>query len=372
MGLFDFLKNTKSQPTTIKSGEERISKIVKEIAKCYSDFFTDMARPLYECIDRNARAIRIGSEIPMMAYFDFENFSNLLFNNMKLEIKDKNSIFLQEQSTFYVLFSDRYLFSKLGNEGRNQVMDVLECAYLNTMMNYTNHNEAAWHMYKEHILVREKETSQYESMDRFFTVYQSNLIHMLGLDKDYISVRFLLDQIINAGTMMFALKMLSTLEVAILISKEEKLAASNSQSVATVMEIRRDGLFIAYNNGTVLDTKTNLMWAAKDNGANINWADAKKYCENYRGGGYADWRMPTAEELIGLYDANKSRPLACNKAYSIHVATDLIDITCFNPWTSETTNTLAASITYHDGIKRNNYLQTSTGGFRALPVRSGK
>ena len=31
-------------------------------------------------------------------------------------------------------------------------------------------------------------------------------------------------------------------------------------------EKARDGRFIAYDNGTVLDTRTNLMWAARDNG----------------------------------------------------------------------------------------------------------
>jgi uncharacterized caspase-like protein len=65
--------------------------------------------------------------------------------------------------------------------------------------------------------------------------------------------------------------------------------------LSTANEIRRDGRFIAYDNGTVMDTLTNLMWAAKDNGSDINWTDAKSYCENYRGGGYADWRMPTLD-----------------------------------------------------------------------------
>jgi hypothetical protein len=45
-----------------------------------------------------------------------------------------------------------------------------------------------------------------------------------------------------------------------------------------------EGRFIAHHNGTVLDTKTNLMWAAKDNGSNINLTDAKSYCEKYQGG----------------------------------------------------------------------------------------
>ena len=109
--------------------------------------------------------------------------------------------------------------------------------------------------------------------------------------------------------------------------------ATNSFSAA---ERARDGRFIAYNNGTVLDTSTNLMWAAKDNGEDITWQPAKSYCENYHGGGYTNWRMPTQNELAGLYDANKSRPAACNRSHEIHVATELIDITCLNTWTSET------------------------------------
>jgi hypothetical protein len=39
-------------------------------------------------------------------------------------------------------------------------------------------------------------------------------------------------------------------------------------------EIGRDVRFIAYDDGTVLDTRTGLMWAAQDNGRNIEWADA--------------------------------------------------------------------------------------------------
>ncbi len=47
-----------------------------------------------------------------------------------------------------------------------------------------------------------------------------------------------------------------------IVGKRAFLSAAN--------EIKRDGRFIAYDNGTVLDTSTNLMWAAKDNGEDIN------------------------------------------------------------------------------------------------------
>ena len=98
-------------------------------------------------------------------------------------------------------------------------------------------------------------------------------------------------------------------------------------------EKARDGRFIAYDNETVLDTMTNLMWADRDNVSSIHWYDAKSYCENYRGGGYTDWRMPTVEELGTLYVERQFRYPACgHHDLSISVATKLIDITCFGLW----------------------------------------
>jgi Protein of unknown function (DUF1566) len=144
---------------------------------------------------------------------------------------------------------------------------------------------------------------------------------------------------------------------------------------AAAGEKARDGRFIAYNNGTVLDTKTNLMWAAKDNGSDIKWADAKLYCENYRGGGYTDWRMPTQDELAGLYDASKSRLPENRGSVSIHVATKLIDITGFAVCASLTIGGGTAYFNFrkgkpfeYAGMRR----QAEQDYIRALPVRSGK
>jgi uncharacterized caspase-like protein len=77
-------------------------------------------------------------------------------------------------------------------------------------------------------------------------------------------------------------------------------AMSKRPATPMVSEIGRDERFIAYSDGTVLDTLTNLMWAARDNGYNTNWKTAKSYCESYRGGGYTDWRMPTMAEMLKL------------------------------------------------------------------------
>jgi len=140
-------------------------------------------------------------------------------------------------------------------------------------------------------------------------------------------------------------------------------------SQPTTWEAGRDGRFIAYSNLTVLDTKTNLMWAMKDNGYNINWGDAKSYCENYRGGGYTDWRMPTQDELAGLYDAAKTNKSVCG--YDVHL-TALIRLTCTWVWASDTRDSDAA-LFYFVGGTRHWILQSDCHYYlRALPVRSGK
>ena len=137
---------------------------------------------------------------------------------------------------------------------------------------------------------------------------------------------------------------------------------------ASVTTVETAGNIIAYNNGTVLDTRTNLMWAARDNGSDINWANAKSYCENYRGGGYTDWRMPTQDELAGLYDAAKTYKSDCG--YDVHL-TELIRLTCGATWASETRGSDATYFYFSSGV-RALYYQSYSCGYRALPVRSGK
>ena len=135
-----------------------------------------------------------------------------------------------------------------------------------------------------------------------------------------------------------------------------------------VLFAKRAGQFVAYDNGTVKDTMTGLMWASKDNGENIDWKDAKRYCENYRGGGYTDWRMPTIDELAGLYDENESYQ-AKQRIYDVHL-TKLIQLTACCPWASETRGFEAAVFGFYDGGRGwFNQLYSSDG--RALPVRGG-
>lgn len=158
-------------------------------------------------------------------------------------------------------------------------------------------------------------------------------------------------------------------------AERQQLAMAKRPPVLEVKEIKRDGRFIAYDNGTVLDTRTNLMWAASDNGRHIDWDHAKSYCENYRGGGYQGWRMPGLNELESLYDPNKVRKVACNK--DLRFATDFINMTCVWVWASETNHPSAAYFTFSKGLFGGGVRDWANkkaihGNIRALPVRSVK
>ena len=150
-----------------------------------------------------------------------------------------------------------------------------------------------------------------------------------------------------------------------------KLEYKMERAEASVL--KKDGRFIAYVDGTVLDTSTNLMWAAKDNGNRIDWANAQSYCENYRGGGYTDWRMPTGHELAGLYDAGNTYKSECRYIFGttmdIHATTGLIHIACNHVWASETRGSDVAIFHFDSG--GTGWHPPSYGGY-ALPVRTAK
>ncbi|MGA3346733.1 MAG: ankyrin repeat domain-containing protein [Terracidiphilus sp.] len=116
-----------------------------------------------------------------------------------------------------------------------------------------------------------------------------------------------------------------------------------------------DGQFNLMDDGTVVDTKTNLMWMGRDNGAALSWPDAKKYATDYRGAGYSDWRLPTLAELSALYDKSKTRKIFCPSAVDdlgaaadeVHLTTT-IHLTCTRVWTADERRDKPGSATVFD------------------------
>jgi hypothetical protein len=112
------------------------------------------------------------------------------------------------------------------------------------------------------------------------------------------------------------------------------------------------------------------MWAAKDNGSAISWMDAKSYCQNYRAGGFKNWRMPTQAELIGLYEdeiKTYDNPVKRPNQYNL---TTLITLTDCCPWASNVTGSNAPRLNFTNRSWRVTPMASGKG--RALPVRSVK
>ncbi len=95
--------------------------------------------------------------------------------------------------------------------------------------------------------------------------------------------------------------------------------------------------FVTYNDGTVLDEETGLMWAAADNGQSLTWSAAREYCRSYTGGGHNDWRLPKKTELAALYEAGIKKDEG-----AITIRDSLV-------WAAETNDTKGASCSFTVG-----------------------
>jgi len=80
--------------------------------------------------------------------------------------------------------------------------------------------------------------------------------------------------------------------------------------------------------GVWVDPSTGLMWAAKDNGKDVSWRGAMKYCHSLRLDGYSDWRLANMAELQGIYDktleaSGLAGPPKNTEAFTWHVKGNL-------------------------------------------------
>lgn len=95
-----------------------------------------------------------------------------------------------------------------------------------------------------------------------------------------------------------------------------------------------NGRFIGPGDGTLLDTRHNLMWASSDNLEDINYEQAKAYVAAFNAGGFNDWRLPTVDDLMTLYRSGPGYQQVNNRQHMVDVTKFLLLTSCC-PWTSE-------------------------------------
>jgi hypothetical protein len=87
--------------------------------------------------------------------------------------------------------------------------------------------------------------------------------------------------------------------------------------MATVVAERQEGAqltgsYVDHGDGTIVDTRTNLMWAKADSyselGRCLNWNESEAYVLGLAIGRHRDWRLPTVQELESLIEPSKRHP----------------------------------------------------------------
>jgi type II secretion system protein G len=122
--------------------------------------------------------------------------------------------------------------------------------------------------------------------------------------------------------------------------------------------IARDGIYVAYANGIVKDTKTGLEWKVGPD-KDTNWNEARSWVEslNLDGGG---WKMPTMDELEGLF----------KKTTGWRNMTPLLKTNALAVWSSETEGSSKAKYFYFDTGSRFWAFHRNSLNLRAFAVRS--
>jgi len=79
-------------------------------------------------------------------------------------------------------------------------------------------------------------------------------------------------------------------------SAEQKEIGVHLQPLHKASVVVAEKGFVDNGDGTVTDTKRKIMWQKGDNGKEVTFEEAQKYCMTLRVGGYTDWRLPSPDE----------------------------------------------------------------------------
>ena len=142
--------------------------------------------------------------------------------------------------------------------------------------------------------------------------------------------------------------------------------------IGGAMEAVAQERFIDNGDGTVTDTRMNLMWAQTDNKDDIFWENATNWIKtefpNQIGTRYNDWRLPTIAELKSLYsEAPDYDGYDTTCGHRVKMVPE-ISISCLLVWSSDSALGLPLAFNFYLGNPFTVDL-TEKNGCRVLPVR---
>ena len=138
--------------------------------------------------------------------------------------------------------------------------------------------------------------------------------------------------------------------------------------------------FIDNGDGTLTETRSNLMWAKADSYADLgkclNWYDSVHYAKKLRTGGYENWRLPSMKELGWIVDGTKENVKAWdnNPGFPLYLDEKFADGAAYWYWAEDHSDTdlnqcCALSIYFVTGITNiRRFIYCENGGVR--PVRN--
>ena len=127
--------------------------------------------------------------------------------------------------------------------------------------------------------------------------------------------------------------------------------------------------FVDNGDGTITDTRTNLMWSkATLSDACVTQHKAAEICAGLDLAGHKDWRLPTVEELFPLADRTRQNPAIDTEAFP-DTQSDWYWTSTIAAWSSD----LAWYVSFDYGISNNYHRGYSYAFVRAVrAVPSGQ
>ncbi len=122
----------------------------------------------------------------------------------------------------------------------------------------------------------------------------------------------------------------------------------------------------ASNGPTWTDPATGLTWTRKDSASDVTWQLAVNFCRNLSVDGYSGWRLPTIDQLAGIYDPAQQTTI---QKGTVHIKGG-IDLTNLWVWSSSSGNASGEAWYFDFSVgRRYSFRQNFGDGGRALCVR---